>query len=142
MRKKGLSSRKLIKAAPVKNEINVTPLVDVCLVLLIIFMVVTPMLHRNPDVEPPATAHHDKKSDTGEDLMVTVRKDGTYIETTRLQGEALVARIKQEMQKDKSRPIHLKADKSLRYGDVRKVLEQINESGVQQVGMGTEALKG
>ena len=127
-----------IKAAPVKNEINVTPLVDVCLVLLIIFMVIVPMLLRNPDVTVPETSHHDKKNDTGEDLMVTVRTDGTYIETTRLTGDALLDKIKNEMKKDKSRPVHVKADRSLHYGDVRKVLEMIHLAGVQQVGMGTE----
>jgi len=125
----GLGTKTKIKAAPVKSEINVTPLVDVCLVLLIIFMVVTPMLHRNPEVAPPQTAHHDSKSDTGEDLMVTVRADGTYVETTRLEGDALLERIKHELDSNKARPVHLKADRSLRYGDVRKVLGQIHEAG-------------
>ena len=143
MRRKGLGgARAKIKAAPVKNEINVTPLVDVCLVLLIIFMVVTPMLHRNPDVETPKTAHHDTKNDTGEDLMLTVRPDGTYVETTRLAGDALLARIKTEMEHDKHRPVHVKGDKSLKYGDVRKVLDLVQQAGVKQVGMGTEAVKG
>src|SRR5215831_468902 len=62
-----------IKAAPIRSEINVTPLVDVVLVLLIIFMVVTPMLHRGVKIDLPETAHHEKKQDSGEILIVTVR---------------------------------------------------------------------
>src|SRR6478672_7484679 len=65
-----------IKAAAIRSEINVTPLVDVVLVLLIIFMVVTPMLHRGVKIELPETVHHEKKQDSGELLIVSVRGDG------------------------------------------------------------------
>src|SRR3954465_8504431 len=73
-----------IKPGATKNEINVTPLVDVVLVLLIIFMVVTPMLHRGVHIDLPVTEHHDKKQDTGEQLIISVRNDGVYIETDRV----------------------------------------------------------
>src|SRR5213592_2679888 len=86
-----------IKPGATKNEINVTPLVDVVLVLLIIFMVVTPMLHRGVHIELPTTEHHDKKQDTGEQLVVTIRQDGTFIETDKIPEEALVERIKKEL---------------------------------------------
>src|ERR1700716_1036790 len=56
----------IIKPAPNKSEINVTPLVDVVLVLLIIFMVVTPMLHRGVKIDLPTAAHHNKEQDNGE----------------------------------------------------------------------------
>src|SRR5262245_11815945 len=73
-----------IRPGSTKNDINVTPLVDVVLVLLIIFMVVTPMLHRGVHIELPITLHHDKKQDTGEQLVVTIRQDGTFIETDKI----------------------------------------------------------
>jgi biopolymer transport protein ExbD len=128
-----------IRPGSTKNEINVTPLVDVVLVLLIIFMVVTPMLHRGVHIELPITEHHDKKQDTGEQLVVTIRADGTFIETDKIPDEALVDRIKKELKT--SRPVHVRADKSLKYGDVRKVLAKIHEAGAQNVAMGTEEQK-
>jgi biopolymer transport protein ExbD len=128
-----------IRPGATKNEINVTPLVDVVLVLLIIFMVVTPMLHRGVHIELPVTEHHDKKQDTGEQLVVTIRADGTFIETDKIPDDNLVERVKKELKT--SRPVHVRADKSLKYGDVRKVLEKIHEAGAQNVAMGTEELK-
>src|SRR5256885_9928348 len=104
-----------VGAGGVRSEINVTPLVDVVLVLLIIFMVVTPMLHRGVKVELPETAHHEKKQDSGELLVVSIRDDGTYIETDRLEAAQLTARLAKEL-KTISRPVHVRADKSLRYG--------------------------
>jgi biopolymer transport protein ExbD len=128
-----------IRPGATKNEINVTPLVDVVLVLLIIFMVVTPMLHRGVHIELPVTEHHDKKQDTGEQLVVTIRQDGTFIETDKIPEEGLVERVKKELKT--SRPVHVRADKGLKYGDVRKVLEKIHEAGAQNVAMGTEEQK-
>jgi biopolymer transport protein TolR len=119
-----------------KSDINVTPLVDVCLVLLIIFMVVTPMLHRGVHIELPVTQHHEKKQDTGEQLVVSIRADGTWIETDKIPDEGLVDRVKKELKT--ARPVHVRADKSLHYGDVRKVLEKIHDAGAQNVAMGTE----
>ena len=124
----------------VTPQMNVTPLVDVVLVLLIIFMVVTPMLHRGVKIDLPETTHHEKKQDTGEQLVVSVRADGVYIETDKLEGAQLDARLRQEL-KVGSRPVHVRADRSLRYGDVRKVLEQVHAAGASSVGMGTEEQK-
>jgi biopolymer transport protein TolR len=128
-----------IRPGATKNEINVTPLVDVVLVLLIIFMVVTPMLHRGVHIELPVTEHHERKQDTGEQLVVTIRQDGTFIETDKIPEEGLVERVKKELKT--SRPVHVRADKGLKYGDVRKVLEKIHEAGAQNVAMGTEEQK-
>jgi biopolymer transport protein TolR len=129
-----------ISPGATKNEINVTPLVDVVLVLLIIFMVVTPMLHRGVHVELPITEHHQKKQDTGEQLVVTIRGDGAvFIETDKIPDENLVERVKKELKN--SRPVHVRADKGLHYDVVRKVLEKIHDAGAQNVAMGTEEPK-
>jgi len=129
----------MIKPGSAKSEINVTPLVDVVLVLLIIFMVVTPLLHRGVAVELPRTAHHVKKQDTGEQLVVSVRKDGTYIDADKIDGDSLSARVQQEL-KNGGRPVFVRADRSLRYGEVRKVIEQIHAGGASTVEMQTEEL--
>ena len=129
-----------ISPGATKNEINVTPLVDVVLVLLIIFMVVTPMLHRGVHVQLPITQHHEKKQDTGEQLVVTIRGDGAvFMETDKIPEDQLVDRVKHELKK--SRPVHVRADKAVLYGVVRKVLEKIHDAGAQNVGMGTEDQK-
>jgi biopolymer transport protein TolR len=128
-----------IKPGATKNDINVTPLVDVVLVLLIIFMVVTPMLHRGVHIDLPITTNHDKKQDTGEQLVVSIREDGVFIETDKIPDEQLVERIKHELKTP--RPVHVRADKSLKYKDVRKTLEKIHEAGAQNVAMGTDEEK-
>jgi biopolymer transport protein ExbD len=129
-----------IRPGATKNEINVTPLVDVVLVLLIIFMVVTPMLHRGVHVELPITKNHQKKQDTGEQLVVTIRADGVvFIETDKIADDQLVDRVKKELKK--SRPVHVRADRSVHYEVVRKVLEKLHDAGAQNVAMGTEEQK-
>ncbi len=127
----------LIRAGAPRSEINVTPLVDVVLVLLIIFMVVTPMLHRGVHVDLPTTAHHEKKQDTGEQLVVTIRGDGTYIEADKLEGENLMARLRTEL-KTSSRPVYIRGDRQLAYGDVRKLLDKLHEAGAISVSLGTD----
>ena len=129
-----------VGAGGVRSEINVTPLVDVVLVLLIIFMVVTPMLHRGVKIDLPETVHHDKKQDSGELLVVSVRGDGTYIETDRLEGDLLDTRLRQEL-KVTSRPVLVRADKAMRYGDVRKVLERVHGAGAISVSLATDEHK-
>jgi biopolymer transport protein TolR len=129
-----------IKPGNTKNEINVTPLVDVVLVLLIIFMVVTPMLHRGVHVQLPETKNHEKRQDTGEQLVVSIRSDGAvFIETDKIPTDQLVERVKKELKK--SRPVHVRADKAVQYKVVREVLEKIHDAGAQNVGMGTEEHK-
>ena len=130
----------MIKPPPTKSEINVTPLVDVVLVLLIIFMVVTPMLHRGVTLDLPETKHHAKKQDTGEQVVVSVRKDGTYVEADRVEPGSLLSRLQLEL-KNGSKPINVRAERTLRYGEVRKVLEQVHAAGAATVNMETEEHK-
>ena len=120
-----------------RSDINVTPLVDVVLVLLIIFMVVTPLLHRGVQIELPTTANHEKKNDNGEQLVVSVRGDGVYVETEHLEGQALTDRFRTEL-KRAQRPVHVRADKGLKFGEVRKVLNNLHDIGAANVGLGTD----
>ena len=120
-----------------KSEINVTPLVDVVLVLLIIFMVVTPLLHRGVPIDLPETAHHARKQDTGSQLVVSIRDDGTYVEADRLDDAALDVRLRQEL-RSPARAVHVRADRSLKYGRVRAVLEALHVAGAGVIGMGSE----
>ena len=111
------------------------------LVLLIIFMVVTPMLTRGAKVELPKTTHHQKKSDTGEQVVVSITLDGkVYVDADPVEGEQIVTAVRAALRK-KASEVHVKADKRLSYVDVRKVLDKIHEAGAPTVALGTEEHK-
>lgn len=129
-----------IQPAPTKNEINVTPLVDVVLVLLIIFMVVTPMLHRGVDLELPHTKNHSQRQDTGEQLVISVRGDGTYVEADRVDVKQLGTVVTKELQ-GKGRPVNVRAERTLAFKHVREVLDQLNNAGASQVNLESKDLK-
>ncbi len=124
----------------IKSDINVTPLVDVVLVLLIIFMVVTPMLHRGVDLELPKTNNHSTRQDTGEQIVVSVRADGVFIEADKVEVDKLSGLLEAQL-KNGNHPVNVKADRSLKFGEVRKVLEQVHASGATQVNMETKENK-
>jgi biopolymer transport protein TolR len=132
-----------------RSDINVTPLVDVMLVLLIIFMVVTPMLQRGKGVELPQVAQPEKQSDEGKDIIVSVEylKRGAAFDTNVYIGDNLVdfaglrTRLQDELRKDPTKSIYLKGDKKLNYGAVRKVMEICHEAGFTQVKLATEETK-
>ena len=113
----------------VKSEINVTPLVDVCLVLLIIFMVVTPMLQQGVDVLLPEGPHAEKKPGKEGDLIISIKQDGTvFIGQDWIPDRNLVTYLRAEHQKDPNRAVMLKADKRINYGKVRQVMKAANDA--------------
>src|SRR5688572_19457528 len=96
----------------VKNDINVTPLVDVVLVLLIIFMVITPMLTRGKDVALPKAKINQEEAPPKDPLVVTITPDGkTWIETEEAPGNLLEQRIGQMVREAPTRPLLLKGDR-------------------------------
>src|SRR5213595_3283880 len=104
----------------VKSEINVTPLVDVCLVLLIIFMVVTPMLQQGIDVLLPAGPHAEKRPGAEGDLTISVKIDGSiFVGQNWVPDKDLATYLESEFKKDPSRAVMLKADKRINYGKIR-----------------------
>ena len=121
---------------PALSDINVTPLVDVVLVLLIIFMVTAPMMSRGIDVRLPRTA---AGSDATEDrLVVTVDRDGTiYLNDRPVNAQLLPERLKSEMQRTGSEFVFLRADQEVPYGKVMTVMDQIKKAGADKVGMVT-----
>ena len=126
-------------AGEVKGDINVTPLVDVCLVLLIIFMVVTPMLQSGVDVLLPDGPHAEKKAGKEGDLIISIKADGTvFVGQDWIPDKNLVTYLRSEYQKDPSRTVLLKADKRLSYGRVRQVMKAANEAEFTGVAILTE----
>jgi biopolymer transport protein ExbD len=123
----------------VKSEINVTPLVDVCLVLLIIFMVVTPMLQQGVDVMLPQGPHAEKKPGEQSDLIVSVKADGTvFVGQNWIPDKNLSTYLRAEYQKDPSRAVMLKADKRINFGKVRQVMRAANDAEFTSVAILTE----
>ena len=126
----------------IKNDINVTPLVDVVLVLLIIFMVITPMLQRGKSVELPK-ARHAATGPQGEPAFVSVTKDGSvYIEQDKSPAsqEEVIAAMKGAAEAGKR--VMLKADADAEYGKVRPVLDWASKAKLKGVSLAAEELKG
>jgi biopolymer transport protein ExbD len=123
----------------IKGDINVTPLVDVCLVLLIIFMVVTPMLQQGVDVLLPEGPHAEKKPGKEGDLTVSIKQDGTvFVGQDWIPDRDLPRYLKAEHDKNPARAVMLKADKRINYGKVRLVLKSANDAGFNGVAILTE----
>ena len=123
----------------VKSDINVTPLVDVCLVLLIIFMVVTPMLQSGVDVLLPGGPHAEKKPGKEGDLTISVKPDGTvFVGQDWIPDRNLSTYLKAEHDKDPSRAVMLKADKRINFGKIRTVMKAANDADFTSVSILTE----
>jgi biopolymer transport protein TolR len=123
----------------IKADINVTPLVDVVLVLLIIFMVVTPMLSKGVNVDLPVTKHHDKRNDDNRDVVVAITHRGEiYVGGDRVPVERLGEIVAAERRRHPDKGIFLKGDARLGYGQARRVMEALHGAGIEQIQLGTE----
>jgi len=120
------------------SEINVTPLVDVMLVLLIIFMVTAPMMMQGMDVQLPQTQAKAIPSQE-ERLVITLnKKQEIFINEYRVSRGELQEKLKILYQNKKEGEVFLRADRSLPYGFVVQVMSDIKNSGIEKLGMVTE----
>ena len=126
--------------AAVRSEINITPLVDVCLVLLIIFMVVAPLLRRGIDVDLPQTANPRSMPDA--QLTLSIRSDGNvFVDQTQVPQERLAATLKARHDQAPARPVVVDGDRHLPYREVAAVLRMVRDAGFERVGLATEKRK-
>ena len=126
-------------AGELKANINVTPLVDVVLVLLIIFMVVTPMLSKGVNVDLPVTQHHDKRNDDNRDIVVAITHLGEiYLGSDRVQLEGLGGAVAEERRRHPDKAIFLKGDARIEFAAARHVMEALHRAGIADVQLGTE----
>jgi biopolymer transport protein TolR len=122
------------------SDINVTPLVDVMLVLLIIFMVATPMMIQGVDVNLPKTTAKNIKSQD-EPLILTVNKKGeVFIENHAIPLDTLEVKIQKIFQNRREKEILLRADKDVSYGFVIDVIARVKKAGIDKLGMVTAPL--
>jgi biopolymer transport protein ExbD len=138
---------KLMKAPPVVSEINVTPMVDVMLVVLIIFMVITPMLSKGVTVNMVKT-HNDIKmqeADKEDAILIAVTRDGrVYISPGNLlmQPADLAGKVKDLQTNRSDKTVYIRADARARFSSVTDVIDNLRTVGVDQVGLITEEIKG
>ena len=139
MRKLSGNSLSKVSHAALTSDINVTPLVDVCLVLLIIFMVVTPMLQKGVPVNLPVTEDPEKTPDTDKQLQISVRSDGSvYLGPNVVRKDQVESQLKEIFERTPDREIAVKGDRQVKYGDVLDVLKACREVGFNDVGLVTQ----
>ncbi len=122
------------------SDINVTPFVDVCLVLLIIFMVVTPMLQEGIQINLPQASHPANTEDDEEVAITVAMKDGRiiYVQRKPIPAAQYLAEMTEIYERMPDKMVLIKADKAMNYGDVRRVMVETNEAGFAEVSLVTD----
>lgn len=120
-------------------EINVIPLVDVVLVLLVIFMVTAPMLHRGLDLTLPQSNSNTITS--GDRLVVTIERDQRlYLDNDQISVGQLEQRLRAAKAKNAAVSVYLRADRDVPYGTVVRVMDGVKRSGIERLGMVTDPM--
>jgi biopolymer transport protein ExbD/biopolymer transport protein TolR len=130
-------------APPPVADINVTPMVDVMLVMLIIFMVITPMLSKGVSVDLVKTKNPIpmQAADKSDAILVAVTRDGkTYLTTTQIDPKDLPAKVKDMLLNRLDKTVFVKADSRARYEKVVDVVDNLRAAGVDQLGLLTEQI--
>ena len=126
-------------ARPAMSEINVTPFVDVMLVLLIIFMVTAPLIQQGIEVDLPKTRSEGLASDE-ERLVVTVKKGGQiFVQRAQVELAELETKLTAILETRANKEVFLRADDKVAYGIVAKTLASLRRSGAERIGMVTES---
>lgn len=121
-------------------EINVIPLVDVVLVLLLIFMLTAPMIYRGIDVNLPKSGSGSKSAEMEERMILTLSRDrSVYINEKKIQLRLLDLELKAAFKDRKDKILYLKADEELPYGFIVEMMDGIKGAGVEKIGMVTES---
>jgi biopolymer transport protein ExbD len=120
---------------------NVIPMADIMLVLLIIFMVVTPMLQKTHQVDlaPTNNPHDMKNADKDDAIVVAISRDGhIFLGNTELKKEDIVSQLKDRLSTRLDKTVYVKSDARAKYGRVVEVVDEIRSAGVDQLGLLTE----
>lgn len=126
------------------SEINVTPLVDVMLVLLIIFMVITPLLQHNVSVDMVKSQNAIAMEDANKTnaAVISVTRDGKiYFGSQVINADDVTSKVKDRLQNNVNKTVYLKSDARAKYGDVTDVVDDIRAAGVEDLGLLTEQVQ-
>jgi len=138
---------KLMKAPAVVSDINVTPMVDVMLVVLIIFMVITPMLSKGVDLNKQKTPNDIKmqEADKEDAVLIAVTRDGrSFLSPGNMlvQPSDLAGKVKDLQTNRSDKTVYLKGDARARFSSITDVIDNLRTVGVDQIGLITEEVKG
>ena len=121
-------------------EINIVPLVDVVLVLLLIFMLTAPMMYRGIDVNLPRASS--RPTAVEERMVLTVTRDGgVFLNERRMTRSALEQALRDAFKSRRDKTLYLKADAGLAYGAVIETMDRVRRAGIERLGMVTEPLR-
>ena len=127
------------KRGGVVSEINVTPLVDIMLVLLIIMMLIAPLLQKGVDVNLPTAGNIAEKPDTQQQIVLHVTADKRfYVNNKEMPERDVVDRIKYALEEAKEKVVYLKADEDAPYASVMQMMDKLREAQIENVGLITE----
>jgi biopolymer transport protein ExbD len=132
------------EAGGVKSDINVTPLVDVMLVLLIIMMIVAPMLQKGVDVRLPVAANRADKPETQDETVVAIKADKTvYVNAVQVPAmSALRQTVEQALEAKSQRIIFIKADTEAPYATVMETMDELRAAGIEDMALIADSKKG
>jgi biopolymer transport protein TolR len=123
----------------VKADINVTPLVDVMLVLLIIMMLVAPMLQKGVDVRLPEASNSSDKPETQNQTVLAVTADKRfYVNGLQVSENELLSRLQTALEEKKEKIVLIKADVDAPYGSVMTIMDKLREAQIENIGLITE----
>jgi biopolymer transport protein TolR len=140
-----MSLAKRDEGKKVNSEINVTPMVDVMLVLLIIFMVVTPMLQKGVSVDKVQVNNPSPMEDADKEdaMLVSITRDGNvYFGSDQISVDNLTTKVKERLSSNsQNKQVYVKADKRARFGSVVQVVDAVRAAGVDDLGLLTDQKK-
>jgi biopolymer transport protein TolR len=127
------------KRGAVVSEINVTPLVDIMLVLLIIMMLIAPLLQKGVDVNLPTAGNTADKPDTQQQIVLHVTADKRfYVNNKETPERDVVDRLKYALEEAKEKVVYLKADQDAPYASVMQMMDKMRDAQIENVGLITE----
>ena len=130
------------KRGAVVSEINVTPLVDIMLVLLIIMMLIAPLLQKGVDVNLPTAGNTADKPDTQQQIVLHVTADKRfYVNNKETPERDVVDRLKFALEEAKEKVVYLKADQDAPYASVMQMMDKMRDAQIENVGLITETKK-
>jgi len=126
----------------VKSDINVTPLVDVMLVLLIIMMIVAPLLQQGVAVTLPLAANSTEKPETQDQTVVTIDKNSNvYLNALPVPAGSLQSRVTDALEDKSDKIVIIKADEEVEYSAVMAAMDELRKAGIEDMGLITERRK-
>ena len=127
----------------IKSEINVTPLVDVMLVLLIIMMLVAPLLNQGVALKLPVAANTTEKPDTQDQTIVSIGPDKkVYVNSLEVANASFLTRVNEVLENKADKIVIIKADEDVEYSAVMDTMDQLRMAGIEDMGLITDPKRG